>query len=68
MSNENIHGVDTTPRTYRVAERPLVVIAGWESQAGVRLTRINTKTAYFRATYFAGEMSIDVNHVLEIRE
>lgn len=59
--------IDTTTRTYRAAERPRVTIKGWEKQE-VYLTRINSKTAYFRGPYFVGEMAVDVEDVLHIDE
>lgn len=59
--------IDTTPRTYKKGRRPRVIIEGWEEQE-VYLTRINSRTAYFRGPYYVGELAVDVEKVIEIKE
>lgn len=58
--------VDLTPRTYRAADRPRVIIRGWETEE-IYLVRINSKTAYFRGPGYVGEMATDASDVLEIK-
>jgi hypothetical protein len=59
--------VNTKSRAYRAANRPRVVIRGWE-QEEIYLTRINSKTAHFRGPNYVGEMAVDVQDVIEIKE
>lgn len=59
--------VDTTTRMFRKGHRPRVIIKGWEDQE-VYLTRINSKTAYFRGPHYLGEMAVEVGRVIEIKE
>lgn len=59
--------VNTTPRSYRAADRPRVVIRGWEKEE-LYLVRINSQSAYFRGPHYVGEMAVPAEDVVEIKE
>lgn len=58
--------IDTTPRRWKASERPTASIKGWPGE--VKLTRINSKTVYYRDPHCVGEMAVGVDRLLAIRE
>lgn len=58
--------IDTTTRSWKASERPDALIREWPGI--VKLTRINSKTAYFRDSGCVGELAVEVDRVIRIFE
>lgn len=51
-------------RTWRAADRPMGVVRGW---GDVLITRVNSRSVYFRAPNVLGELASPINDLIEIK-